>query len=141
MKNLHVLLIEDNEGDILLASEALEEGLNIKNISVAKNGKDAVLFFKSNKDNAKDLPDIVLLDINLPIKNGFEVLEYIRNTEELENIPVIILTTSSLENDKNTAKNYGANLYIIKPMEAAEYETALENIKEFWINFKNNSSK
>ncbi len=141
MKNLHVLLIEDNEGDILLTSEALEEGLSIKNISVAKNGKEAVLFFKSNKDNGEDLPDIVLLDINLPIKNGFEVLEYIRKTEGIENIPVIILTTSSLENDKNKAKKYGANLYIIKPMEAAEFEAAVESIKNFWINFKSKTTK
>ena len=136
MKKLHVLLIEDNEGDILLASEALEEGLQIKNISVAKNGKDAVTFLEEIKRKQIMFPDIILLDINLPCKNGFEVLEFIRNSDELLNIPVIILTTSSSENDKSKAIGYGANLYIIKPMEAADFEIAVARIKEFWLDFK-----
>lgn len=136
MKNVHVLLVEDNEGDILLTTEALEEGLNIANISVARNGKEAVSFLLKNKNSNEKLPDFILLDINLPFKNGFEILEFIRNTDELSNIPVIMLTTSSLENDKKKAGSYGANLYLIKPLEVSDFALAVENIKNFWKEFK-----
>lgn len=136
MKNLHVLLIEDNEGDVLLTSEALQEGLYIENISVARNGKEAVSFLSNNKDFIKNLPDFILLDINLPLKNGFEILEFIRSTNQICKIPVIMLTTSSLESDKLKAYEYGADLYIIKPLEVSDFVLAIENIKNFWADFK-----
>ncbi|MEO6542278.1 MAG: response regulator, partial [Ferruginibacter sp.] len=108
MKAIHILLVEDNEGDIMLTTEALEEGKIANKISIVKDGKHAIDFLnkKGGYENAS-LPDLVLLDINLPKKNGHEVLQYIKHAEALKQIPVIMLTTSSSEKDiLESYKNY-----------------------------------
>ena len=108
MKNLHLLLVEDNEGDVLLTTEALRSGKVINQISVAKDGIAAIDFL--TREEAlfnNNLPDLILLDINLPKKSGHQVLQFIKNNDYLKQIPVIMLTTSSSDTDVELAyKNY-----------------------------------
>ena len=98
MSSIQVLLIEDNEGDILLISEALEEKKMVSKINVVKDGKLAVEILARKGNNQETLlPDLILLDVNLPRKNGHEVLQYIKGSAYLRQIPVIMLSTSSSE--------------------------------------------
>ncbi|MFN3299517.1 MAG: response regulator [Sediminibacterium sp.] len=134
IKPSHVLLIEDNEGDILLTTEALEERDLADKITVIRDGKLAIEYL----DNlvVKDLhalPDIILLDINLPKKNGHEVLYHIKESFELKQIPVIMLTTSSAEQDILESYKNHANFYITKPADAEAYNSAMESIENFWM--------
>ena len=134
MKNAHILLVEDNEGDILLTKEALDEGKIINSISVVKNGKDAVDFlFKSGSFKDVKTPDLVLLDINLPLKNGHEVLQIIKSDERTSHIPVIMLTTSSSELDIKMSYKHHANCYITKPVEVDDFIDAVTSIEAFWF--------
>lgn len=133
MKSIHILLVEDNEGDILLTTEALQESKIVNKVTVLKDGKMAIDFFKNIK-NKEDVPDLVLLDINLPKKNGLEVLHYIKSSEKYKQVPVIMLTTSSSESDiLNSYKNY-VNCYITKPIDANDFINAVSKIEDFWIN-------
>lgn len=135
MKQAHILLVEDNEGDILLTTEALEEGKITNNLSVVKNGKDAVDFiFKRGEFKEVNSPDLILLDINLPLKNGHEVLEVVKTNEKTKHIPVIMLTTSSSENDIKLAYKHHANCYITKPIEVEDFVKAVASIEDFWFN-------
>lgn len=135
MKTIHILLVEDNDGDILLTTEALEEGKIVNKISVVRDGKEAIDFVnKEGKHIHADTPDLVLLDVNLPKKNGYEVLQHIKSMESLKQIPVIMLTTSSSEKDiLQSYKNY-ANCFITKPVEVNEFMGAVAKIEDFWIN-------
>jgi CheY-like chemotaxis protein len=131
MKPISILLVEDNEGDILLTIEAFEEWKTATKISVAKDGQEAINFF--NKDTCTELPSLVLLDINLPKKNGHEVLQFIKRSEMLKHIPVIMLTTSSSIADINLAYNNYANCYITKPDEVDAFLKVVSAIENFWI--------
>ena len=133
MKPIHILLVEDNEGDILLTTEALQESKIVNRVTVLKDGKMAINFFEGIA-NKEGVPDLVLLDINLPKKNGHEVLHFIKTSENYKQIPVIMLTTSSSESDiLNSYKNY-VNCYITKPIDVADFITAIAKIEDFWIN-------
>ncbi|GAB2976477.1 response regulator [Mucilaginibacter puniceus] len=133
MKSIHILLVEDNEGDILLTTEALQESRIVNKVTVLKDGKMAIDFFR-NMTSKEAIPDLVLLDINLPKKNGLEVLQYIKSSDEYKQTPVIMLTTSSSEKDiLNSYKNY-VNCYITKPIEVHDFITAIAKIEDFWIN-------
>ncbi len=134
MAPIHILLIEDNEGDILLTTEALEEGKIANKISVVTDGKQAIDFLsKQGKFANVDTPHLVLLDINLPKKNGHEVLHFIKSEDSIKHLPVIMLTTSSLEKDIiESYKNY-ANCYITKPVEVKDFMNAIAKIKTFWF--------
>ncbi|RTL52339.1 MAG: response regulator [Sphingobacteriales bacterium] len=135
MKNLHLLLVEDNEGDVLLTTEALRSGKVINQISVARDGKAAIDFLTHEEALFNNnLPDLILLDINLPKKSGHQVLQFIKNTDYLKQIPVIMLTTSSSDTDVELAyKNY-VNCYITKPVEVQEFMNAVREIENFWMN-------
>ncbi len=134
MKSAHILLVEDNEGDILLTTEALQERKFINRISIAKNGKEALDFvFQQGKFAHESLPDLILLDVNLPLKNGHEVLQIIKNDERTKKIPVIMLTTSSSERDIDLSYRNHANCYITKPVEMDAFLTAVYSIEDFWI--------
>src|SRR5579859_5083820 len=98
MKPINILLIEDNEGDIVLTKEAFEESKLINKLRVIKDGKEAIRFFEKLEDWSEK-PGLVLLDINLPKVSGHDVLKYIKNHEKHKTIPVIMLTTSSAEKD------------------------------------------
>jgi CheY-like chemotaxis protein len=133
MKSIHILLVEDNEGDIMLTTEALEESKIVNKVTVLKDGKLATDFFE-NLTDTEVVPDLVLLDINLPKKNGLEVLHFIKSSEKHKQIPVIILTTSSSERDiLNSYKNY-VNCYITKPIDVNDFMAAIVKIEDFWIN-------
>jgi CheY-like chemotaxis protein len=134
MKAVHILLVEDNEGDILLTKEALEDARIHINLSVVNDGKEAIDFLnKRGKYAGADLPDMLLLDVNLPKKNGHEVLKYIKDDENLKHLPVIMLTTSSLQRDINLSYNNFASCFITKPVEAKDFLSVVSTIENFWI--------
>ena len=134
MKHAHILLVEDNEGDILLTKEAFEECKVKTEISIARNGKEALdfLFKREGFENAIK-PDLILLDINLPIYSGHEVLEQIKSSPDLKKIPIIILTTSSSQGDIAKAYDQHCNSYVNKPLEVEEFMQAILKIEEFWL--------
>lgn len=134
MEAVHILLVEDNEGDILLTTEAFENAKIINALSVVRDGKEAIDFLtKTGKYKDSKMPDIILLDVNLPKKNGHEVLQFIKGNENLKHIPVIMLTTSSSESDINLSyKNY-VNCYITKPVEVDTFLDVILKIETFWI--------
>lgn len=134
MKLAHILLVEDNEGDILLTKEAFEEGKIRTEISIARNGQEALdfIFKKGAFVNAKK-PDLILLDINIPIFNGHEVLKQIKQDPIVKKIPVIMLTTSSNQKDIDLAYENHSNSYIKKPIEMEEFLEAILKIEEFWL--------
>lgn len=134
MKEVHILLVEDNEGDIMLTTEALQQGRIINHIDVVRDGKKAIDFLtKKGEYNAAGTPDIIILDVNLPKKNGHEVLQFIKNNEELKHIPVIMLTTSSSESDINKSYENYANCYITKPVDSDGFINAIKTMEDFWI--------
>jgi len=134
MNSVHILLVEDNEGDILLIKEAFDEARMVNKISAVKNGEDAIHYLKKT-DGFEDAvtPDLILLDVNLPRKNGHEVLAFIKNDPVLMIIPVIMLTTSSAEKDIMDSYKNHANCYITKPVEISEFLEAITQIENFWI--------
>ncbi|MHB1179445.1 MAG: response regulator [Daejeonella sp.] len=134
MSPIHILLVEDNDGDILLTTEALEIGKIVNKISVVKDGEKAIDFVNRTGEYADtESPDLILLDINLPRRSGQEVLQYIKTNGNLKHIPVIMLTTSSSEKDINQSYNNFANCYITKPVEAEDFINAISKIEDFWI--------
>lgn len=135
MKTVQILLVEDNEGDILLIQEALEEGKVLSGLHICRDGEKAIHFLSKEGDYRDALtPDLIILDINLPRKNGHEVLEFIKENDKLRHIPVIMLTTSSSESDVMKSYTAHANCYITKPLEVEDFLNAVIEIEEFWIN-------
>lgn len=134
LKTAHILLVEDNEGDILLTLDAFEESKFKTQVSIARNGQEALDFLKKQGKywNAQK-PDLALLDINIPIFSGHEVLEEIKRDENLKKIPVIMLTTSSNQKDINRAYSNYCNSYIKKPLEMEEFMKTVLKIEEFWL--------
>ncbi|HMO63277.1 MAG TPA: response regulator [Ferruginibacter sp.] len=134
MQPVNILLVEDSEGDILLTTEALEGSSLINSLNVVKNGKDALDYLhKKGNYTSVTIPDLILLDINLPMKNGHEVLAGVKQSEQLKHIPVIILTTSSSEKDIHQSYKHYANCYITKPVEAGDYTHVINSIERFWF--------
>ncbi|WP_421888941.1 response regulator [Marinoscillum sp.] len=129
-KPVHILLVEDNEGDILLTTEALEESNITHQLSVVRNGKEA-LDWVFNQQSGE--PDLILLDVNLPLKSGHEVLQAIKSDDTVKHIPVIMLTTSSSEKDVNLSYQYAANCYITKPVEVNDFLDAISTLCHFWV--------
>jgi CheY-like chemotaxis protein len=134
MKPIHILLVEDNEGDILLITEALAESKIVTTISVVKDGKLAIDFLTQKEPYEKvALPNLILLDINLPKKNGHEVLKYSKGSIKFRHIPIIMLTTSSSKKDINDAYNNYVNCFITKPVDVIEFMHVVTKIENFWI--------
>jgi|TARA_B110000908_G_C10235375_1_gene443003 CheY-like chemotaxis protein len=132
MKELHILLVEDNEGDVILTLEAFEESEIKTKISVAKNGKDALDFlFKRESFKDVEKPDLVLLDLNIPIFSGLEVLKEVKQHPILKKIPIIILTTSSNPIEINKANEYQANSFVTKPIDMTEILKTILSLEEF----------
>ncbi len=134
LKPVHILLVEDNEGDVLLTLEAFEESKIKNEISVARNGQEALDFLNKRGAFSKARkPDLILLDINIPIYNGHEVLKQIKTDEVLKKIPVVMLTTSSNQKDINLAYENHSNSYVKKPLDMEEFLEAIIKIEEFWF--------
>lgn len=134
MKKGHILLVEDNEGDILLTQEAFEHSSLVDKLSVVRNGKEAMDFLtKKGKYIHEVLPDFVLLDVNIPKKNGHEVLRFIKNTEDIKHIPVVMFTTSSTPKDISMAYENHANCYITKPVDVKSFQITVNQIENFWL--------
>lgn len=132
MKELHILLVEDNEGDVILTLEAFEESEIKSKISVAKNGKDALDFlFKRESFKDVEKPDLVLLDLNIPIFSGMEVLKEVKQDSILKKMPIIILTTSSNPIEINKANEYQANNFVTKPIDMTEILKTILSLEEF----------
>ena len=129
-----VLLVEDNPGDARLTREALKEGRILNNLSVVPDGVEAMEFLnKRGRYLNSPRPDLILLDLNLPRKNGREVLEEIKSDPALRRIPVMVLTTSSAEQDLTSAYNLHANCYITKPVDLEQFMTVVRSIEHFWF--------
>ena len=134
MKQAHSLLVEDNEGDIILTLDAFEESKIKTDISVVRNGQEALDFvFQRGEYTQAQKPNLILLDINIPIYSGHEVLKMIKSTDHLKTIPVIMLTTSSNQKDINLAYQNHTNSYVKKPLDMEEFLHAILKIGEFWI--------
>lgn len=134
MKEINILLVEDNEGDILLTKEAFEEARLKNEIQVVRDGQEAIDYLLTglNGDSLL-LPDIILLDINLPKMNGHEVLAIIKNSNDFKHIPVIILTTSSAEDDVLKSYQNHANCYVSKPVVIEDFMKVIATFEEFWL--------
>jgi len=131
---IEILLVEDNPGDVRLTREAFRDAKVRNNMVVAGNGLEAMAYLKQENEHAKAVrPDLVLLDLNLPRMNGFEVLDAIKADESLKRIPVIILTTSQAEQDILRSYNLYANAYVTKPMNLEQFIVAIRAIEGFWL--------
>jgi CheY-like chemotaxis protein len=133
MKDIHILLVEDNEGDIVLTKEALSDAKIKNKVSVTKDGEEAIRFVNEGLDDETRLPDLILLDINLPKVDGKEVLHYLKTNPSLKKIPVVMLTTSSSELDVVDSYNNYANCFITKPVDFNKFFEVVRMIEDFWI--------
>lgn len=134
MNEIQILLVEDNDGDILLTLEAFKE-LKIKNnVAVVKDGAEAIEFLKKQGQYAgSQAPHLILLDINMPRLNGIEVLDFIKQDEKLKKIPVIMLTTSSSDADISACYEKSANCFITKPLDFGNFLNVVQSIESFWF--------
>jgi two-component system, chemotaxis family, response regulator Rcp1 len=131
---IEILLVEDNPGDVRLTKEALKEGKVYSNLHTVKDGVEAMEFLR-REGKYKDVPrpDIILLDLNLPRKDGREVLEEIKSDELLKRIPVVVLTTSKAEEDVLRTYNLHANCYVTKPVDLEKFMVVVKSIDVFWL--------
>lgn len=131
---VNILLIEDNPGDIRLTQEAFKEGnLNI-DLGVVMDGVEAIKYLrKEEKYSDVSTPDLILLDLNLPKRDGREVLEEIKNDDFLKRIPVVVLTTSNAEQDILKSYNLHVNCYINKPVDFDRFFDIIQKIEDFWL--------
>ncbi len=142
MSPINILLVEDNEGDILLTKEAFEDAKMISNLTVVRDGKEALDFLtKQGKYHNAPAIDMILLDINLPKKNGHEVLKRIKEDDKLMHIPVIMLTTSSSQKDIDLSYSQHANCYITKPVDIQNFLKVITTIENYWISIVSLPSK
>ena len=133
-KIIDILLIEDSSTDVLMIREALSEAKLLNKIHVAEDGVEALDFLhKRGKFASSPRPNLILLDLNLPRKNGREVLAEIKADEDLKRIPVVMLTTSSAEEDILKSYNLHANCYVVKPVEFDSFVKAVQSIQHFWF--------
>jgi len=131
---IEILLVEDNPGDMRLTKEALKEGKVYSNLHWAKDGVEALEFLRQEgKFAGAPRPDIILLDLNLPRKDGREVLSVIKNDERLRNIPVVVLTTSKAEEDVLKSYALHANCYVTKPVDLEKFIVVVQSIDKFWL--------
>ena len=131
---IEILLVEDSPGDVRLTQEALKESKMSNNLSVAKDGVEAMTFLRREAPNADaPRPDIILLDLNMPRKDGREVLAEIKADPELRRIPVVILTTSNSDEDVLKSYNLNANCYITKPVDFEQFIKVVKAVEDFWF--------
>lgn len=129
-----ILLVEDNPGDVRLTQEAFKNSSFKVNINIVNDGAKAIEYlYKKGVYTDSPTPELILLDLNLPRKNGKEVLEIIKTDDKLKKIPIVVLTTSQSEDDINSAYNLHANCYITKPMDFDDFSEVIHSIENFWL--------
>ena len=134
IKPKNVLLVEDNPADIRLTQEALKEGPVPVDLSVATDGIEAVEFLhRTGKYHNAPRPELILLDLNLPRKNGREVLSEIKSDPDLKRIPVLVMTTSKARQDIARAYSLNANCYITKPIDLEDFIDVMRSIEDLWL--------
>ena len=134
VRPVEVLLVEDNPGDVRLTREALREGKVQNNLNVAPDGVEALAYLRREGPYADaPRPDLILLDLNLPRKDGREVLEELKADSNLKNIPVVVLTSSQAEQDILRAYELHANCYITKPVDLEQFIHVVQSIENFWF--------
>lgn len=134
VKSINILLVEDNPGDADLAREALESSKMNNNLQWVDDGEKAMAFLRREGPYSKaPRPDLILLDLNLPKKDGRQVLAEIKSDEGLKRIPVVILTTSQAEEDVLKTYNLHANCYITKPIDLNQFLRVVRSIEDFWL--------
>jgi len=133
-KPIEILLVEDNPGDVRLTQEALKNGKVLNNLSVVGDGVEALSFLnRKGKYPDAPRPNLILLDLNLPKKNGREVLEDIKKDAKFKRIPVVVLTISRDEQDIMKSYNRHANCYITKPVDLDQFIKVVKSIEDFWL--------
>jgi CheY-like chemotaxis protein len=131
---VQILLVEDNPGDVRLTMEALKEAKVFNKLTVVKDGIEALSLLRRQGEHARAArPDLILLDLNLPKKDGREVLAEIKADDNLKQIPVVILTTSQDEQDVLKSYNLYANCYITKPVDLDQFIKVVKSIEDFWL--------
>ena len=139
---VQILLVEDNPGDVRLTVEAFKEGKIRNHLSVVRDGVDALAFLRQEGPFADaPRPDLILLDLNLPRKNGRDVLAEINEEEDLKQIPVVVLTTSNAQKDILGTRALNASCYINKPVDFTQFVTVVKMIEDFWFTIVKPSEK
>ncbi len=129
-----ILLVEDNPADIELTRESLDEARILSNLHVARDGVEAMTFLNQEPPQEDaPIPDLILLDLNLPKKDGREVLRECKEDEELRKLPIVVLTSSQAEADIARAYDLHANSYVVKPVELSEFVEIMKRIGGFWL--------
>ena len=131
---IEILLVEDNPGDVRLTREALREGKVRNHLTVVGDGVEALAYLRrAGKYAGAPRPDLIFLDLNLPKKDGREVLEEIKSDEALKRIPVVVLTTSKAEEDVLKSYNLHANCYVTKPVDLDQFIRVVKSVNDFWF--------
>lgn len=130
---VEILLVDDNPGDVDLTREGLAESKILNHLHVVGNGVEALAFLRRHGQYADaPRPDLILLDLNLPVKDGCETLREIKTDEDLKRIPVVVLTTSKDEHDVLKSYNLHANCYVAKPLKLDQYHHIVQSLQYFW---------
>jgi len=133
-KTITILLIEDNPGDVRLTQEAFKEGSKNVTLDVVMDGVEAIDYlYKNEPYSDKKSPDLILLDLNLPKMDGREVLEKVKNDDNLRRIPIIVLTTSDADQDILKSYNLHVNCYLNKPVDFDKFFDIIQKIEDFWL--------
>ncbi len=134
LRTVEILLVEDNPGDVRLTQEALRESKLVNHLSVTRDGVEAMAFLRREGEYAAaPRPDLILLDLNLPRKDGREVLQEIKEDTSLRRIPVAVLTMSDAEEDIVKTYNLHANCYIRKPLDIDQFVKVVKSVENFWF--------
>ncbi|HEY7070974.1 MAG TPA: response regulator [Acidimicrobiales bacterium] len=134
VRPIEVLLVEDDEGDVLMTREALDEGKVVNRLSVVGDGVEAIAYLRREQPYADATrPDLVLLDLNLPKRDGRQVLEEVKADPDLRRIPIVVLTTSEAEEDVLRSYDLHANAYVTKPVDFDRFVEVIRQIDEFFI--------
>lgn len=134
MNQKHILLVEDNPNDIILTKRAFKKNNINTELSIVSDGVEALNYLiNAATSNEKHLPEVILLDLKLPRMDGLELLQRIRNDQLLENLPVVILTSSKEEQDIMKSYNLGANSYVRKPVNFEQFNEAIHQLAMYWL--------